>query len=197
MNLFIQNKYTRWYMSIISNPNRGNETYTESHHIIPRSLGGEETINLSAREHFICHWLLIKMVEGKTARHKMENAFAKMCFQDRYGYRYINSNGYKICRERIAPEIGRRVGLWNKGKPKPSSQIEKMKAGMKGKHKGKRWCSKDGVSQRVPQERYDELLEEGWAPGRSLSDESRQKMRENGLAHKNNLNYFPPAAGVK
>ena len=171
-------------MSIISNPNKGNESYTESHHIIPRSLGGEETVSLSAREHFICHWLLLKMV--KFDHFKMESAFAKMCFQDRYGYRYINSNGYKICREKIAPEIGRRVGLSNKGKPKPSSQIEKMKAGMKGKHKGKRWCNKDEINQRVPQDRYDELLMEGWAPGRSLSESAIEKMRDNGLAQVHN-----------
>ena len=172
-------------MSIISNPNKGNESYTESHHIIPRSLGGEETVSLSAREHFICHWLLLKMVKDESSRYKMESAFAKMCFQDRYGYRYINSNGYKICREKIAPEIGRRVGLWNKGKPKPSSQIEKMKAGMKGKHKGKRWCNKDEINQRVPQDRYDELLMEGWAPGRSFNEEQMDLFRKKGIEGRN------------
>ena len=174
-------------MSIISNPNKGNESYTESHHIIPRSLGGEETVSLSAREHFICHWLLLKMVKDESSRYKMESAFAKMCFQDRYGYRYINSNGYKICREKIAPEIGRRVGLWNKGKPKPSSQRKNMSVSMKGKHKGKKWCNKDGVNKRVSLEKYEILLMEGWLPGRSWSEAAIEKMRDNGLAQVHNI----------
>ena len=46
-------------------------TYYESHHIIPKSLGGtgnskqwrthKNIILLTAREHFICHWLLLNM----------------------------------------------------------------------------------------------------------------------------------------
>jgi hypothetical protein len=36
--------------------------YTEGHHIIPRSMGGTDESNnityLTAREHFIAHWLL-------------------------------------------------------------------------------------------------------------------------------------------
>ena len=42
---------------------RGNfEGYKEKHHIIPRCLGGSNDLDnlvyLTAREHFICHWLL-------------------------------------------------------------------------------------------------------------------------------------------
>ena len=40
-------------------------TYVEKHHIVPRCMnGGEEQSNLvslTAREHFIVHWLLVKM----------------------------------------------------------------------------------------------------------------------------------------
>lgn len=45
--------------------NRVLEGYGEKHHIVPRSEGGrdneENIVNLSAREHFICHWLLHRM----------------------------------------------------------------------------------------------------------------------------------------
>ena len=48
--------------------------YVEKHHIIPKSLGGnnrkENLVNLSAREHFICHRLLVKMLNGD-AKNKM------------------------------------------------------------------------------------------------------------------------------
>jgi hypothetical protein len=176
MNVFISNKYTAWYMSIVSNPT--NEGYVENHHIVPRSMGGEETVSLSARQHFICHWLLTKMVKKPIDQARMDNAFAMMCFKDRYGYRYINSYAYGMCREKIAPEIGRRVGLWNKGKPKSNEWKKNASAAMKGKHKGKKFCNKDGVTRRVPLEEYNQLLKEGWAPGRCLSSDARQKMRE-------------------
>ena len=182
MNVFIQNKYTKWYMSIISNPT--NEGYVEQHHIIPRSMGGEETVSLSARQHFICHWLLTKMVKGKD-RLKMISAFSKMCFQDRYGYRYINSYGYKECRDKLMPEIGQKVGLSNKGKPKPPEQIEKMKEGMTGKHKGKKWCNLNGKNKRVVQEEYEQLLKEGWLSGRVFSNKTMELFRKKGLEGRN------------
>jgi hypothetical protein len=71
--IFIDNKYTHWYYSLITNaqsrllPPNG---YTEKHHIIPKSLGGNNTqsnlIILTAREHFLCHWMLTKMTTGKS-----------------------------------------------------------------------------------------------------------------------------------
>jgi 5-methylcytosine-specific restriction endonuclease McrA len=58
--LFIDNKYTNWYNSIIDSArNRILEGYSENHHIIPKSLGGSNDksniVALTAREHFICH----------------------------------------------------------------------------------------------------------------------------------------------
>lgn len=80
--LFIDNKYTRWYYSIINRANaRSVSGYTEKHHIIPKSLGGSNNpsnlVSLTAREHFICHMLLTKMVVGKY-RQKMSHALWAM-----------------------------------------------------------------------------------------------------------------------
>jgi hypothetical protein len=65
--MFKPNKYTKIYYSIIENSKiRITSGYIEKHHIIPKSLGGtnkgENIAKLTAREHFICHWLLTKMV---------------------------------------------------------------------------------------------------------------------------------------
>ena len=68
--IFIDNKYTKWYYNIINNAfaRTNNTTYTESHHIIPKSLGGsnnpDNLINLTAKEHYICHRLLPRMLVG-------------------------------------------------------------------------------------------------------------------------------------
>jgi hypothetical protein len=76
------NKYKQWYANITERAkNRVLETYTESHHIVPRSLGGgdeaDNLVNLTAREHFVCHWLLVKMTTGQD-HHKMLNALRMM-----------------------------------------------------------------------------------------------------------------------
>ena len=76
--LFIDNKYTRIYYTIIERAkSKIISGYTEKHHIIPKSLGGsndnDNIVALTAREHFICHLLLTKMVTGKD-RNKMISA---------------------------------------------------------------------------------------------------------------------------
>lgn len=76
------NKYTKWYNQITDRArNRIIDDYTESHHIIPESLGGLDTpenlVDLTAREHFICHWLLVKMTTGED-HWKMVNALRMM-----------------------------------------------------------------------------------------------------------------------
>lgn len=43
---------------------KGDGNYYEKHHIIPRSLNGKDIktnlVLLTAREHYLCHWLLVK-----------------------------------------------------------------------------------------------------------------------------------------
>lgn len=64
---FLKNKYTKWYVNIISAAQSRDITgYTEKHHIIPKSLGGsnkkENLVKLTAREHFVCHCILVNIV---------------------------------------------------------------------------------------------------------------------------------------
>lgn len=69
--MYLQNKYTKCYYNIIERAKSRNlpkEIYSERHHIIPRSIGGsnhsDNLVNLTAREHFICHLLLPRMLDG-------------------------------------------------------------------------------------------------------------------------------------
>lgn len=76
--VYLQNKYARWYYNIIDRArSRSTAGYIEKHHIIPRSLGGDNSkdnlVALTAREHFVCHLLLTKMTTG-TDRNKMISA---------------------------------------------------------------------------------------------------------------------------
>lgn len=82
--LFLKNKYESWYQKIIKfrqliTPNG----YYETHHIMPKSIGGsnESTnlVKLTAREHFVAHRLLVKMLPaGSSDQHKMAFALHKM-----------------------------------------------------------------------------------------------------------------------
>ena len=96
--LFINNKYTKLYYNIINSATSiSNNEYTEKHHIIPKSIGGTDNqsniIKLTGRQHFVCHWLLTKMVNGK-AKNKMIFAVNKMMSNSK------NQNRYKItCRK--------------------------------------------------------------------------------------------------
>lgn len=91
--------YKKLYFKIIEKSlTRPITGYTETHHIIPRSLGGtDDTTNLvklTAREHFLCHYLLAKMHPMfSESWFKMNNAFIMMRTNP-YGHRYVNSRLY-------------------------------------------------------------------------------------------------------
>lgn len=95
--MFLNNKYTRLYFKIINSSTDDNQ-YTENHHIIPKCLGGTNNksnlTSLSARKHFICHYLLTKMV-SKSSKYfyKLINAFCIM--KANIIKRYINSRLYE------------------------------------------------------------------------------------------------------
>lgn len=111
--MFLQNKYTKIYYQIIKNAkNRLLEvgTYTERHHIVPKSLGGSNLnsnlVSLTAREHFVCHRLLVKMTSSDDKR-KMAWAVRRMLTGiNKHQQRYLpNSKIYENIRIQINQEI--------------------------------------------------------------------------------------------
>ena len=128
--IFLQNKYTKWYNNIITNANTRSITgYIERHHIIPKSLGGNNTkdnlVRLTAREHFVCHLLLTKMTYGYN-KVKMLHALGKFVQTNHLQDRNINARRYDIARKAIieARTGTKRPGVggvkkgnipWNKG----------------------------------------------------------------------------------
>lgn len=78
-------KYLNWYNNIIQyrQNNPLIEGYREEHHIIPKSLGGSNMKNnliyLTAREHYICHMLLVEIYRNDQQSYlKMLAAFMMM-----------------------------------------------------------------------------------------------------------------------
>jgi len=102
---FLENKYTKWYFSIIRNANNNSGSYVEKHHIIPRCIGGsdhrENLVSLTAREHFVCHLLLTKMTTGKV-KQAMCWAVGKFAQVNKHQNRKFTSWEYKKIRENIS-----------------------------------------------------------------------------------------------
>jgi hypothetical protein len=103
--MFLDNKHSRKYFSIIAarqaNPIEG---YVERHHITPSSLGGSNDrsniVRLTAREHWVCHLLLPKMLEGP-AKFKMMAAIGRMAVSNKNGFRH-NSRTYQIAKRMLS-----------------------------------------------------------------------------------------------
>jgi hypothetical protein len=153
--LFLNNKYTSCYYSIINRAQSRSlpeEVYSENHHILPRSLGGNNStgnlVQLSGREHFICHILLTKMTEGR-AKYSMIHAAIGMKRARAYQDRYINSRLYETVRKEFAlissqrnkgktvtVETRAKMSLASKGRSKSEETKLKMSAAAKGKPKG-------------------------------------------------------------
>lgn len=146
--IFINNKYTNIYYKIIEKAKSRNFTtkkaakdalgYSERHHILPKSLGGDDTkhnlIFLTAREHFICHWLLVKMTEGESYE-KMVFALNGMQRKSRYQDRYDNKISsrvyakYKVISAKIRAEK-------QKGIPQSTDSNKKRSITQTGRRRG-------------------------------------------------------------
>lgn len=145
--IFLENKYKKWYFNIIDAAKiNGRVGYIEKHHIIPKSLGGSDSkdnlVNLTAREHFLCHLLLIKCTSGYDKK-LMLFALGKFVQNAPGQYRILTSWEYSKARESISnARTGRqhseetkkkmsenRKGKipWNKGKSVgPCTEEKKM-----------------------------------------------------------------------
>jgi len=109
--MYLDNKYTRIYYALVTRAKSrtlDESIYIERHHIVPKSLGGnnkkDNIVKLTPREHFICHLLLPKMLEGISKR-KMSFALTNFTNRARHGtteiYK-IGSRTYQVIKENAA-----------------------------------------------------------------------------------------------
>ena len=166
----LTNKYSKTYFSITANAKqRIVEGYTELHHIIPQSMGGnnekENLVELTAREHFICHWLLVKMTEGDD-RSKMLYALKGMKAENKFQQRYqtkITARVYETYRIEHAENHSKTMKgrpASNKGRPMPEEQKQLLREKAKANHANGKVYSKESQEKRVAkilgQKRTDE-----------------------------------------
>lgn len=100
-------KYSKIYNSIVQRAkNRTTLQIYESHHIIPKCLGGannkSNVVKLTPREHFICHLLLTKMYKGEE-RQKMWFAYYRLSNR----LKQTNSRFYEKAKHNVKLELSK------------------------------------------------------------------------------------------
>lgn len=142
------------------------EGYYEEHHILPKSLGGldhsDNLTSLTAREHFICHWLLVKMFKKGTAeRRKMLYAFWRMKSSPKIDNpRYINARAYEKLRREFSEMV--------------SEQNKIMQKGERNSQYGKKWYTNYETGECHP---FFDKPSDKWILGRNLFRGESDKIR--------------------
>jgi hypothetical protein len=176
---FVESKYSKWYESLIHKAQlRGSiQGYKETHHIIPRSFGGNNSksnlVQLTAREHYIAHALLWKMKFEGIYGSKMAFAFNtfinKMSTKERgvhHTYK-INSKTYETFRKQYAEILSQSMkGEKNHYYGKKHSEEIRRVIGEKSKLKefkkgpeNPQWGKKQNVSKEGKKARADAISE--------------------------------------
>lgn len=183
--------YKRIYNQIVERAkNRELEGYKERHHIVPKCLGGsndkENIVKLTAKEHFICHRLLVLIYPDE---HKLKYALWCMCKQhsskqQRYKvtariFASLREDAREVLRKRVITEEWKRKNseahkklalspnYVNKGNKQPRTKEwrEKVSAIMK---------KKGNYEQRYGAEKSKEIKEKA-----SLKLKGKKKKRYN------------------
>lgn len=160
--MFFDNKYTRTYRRIVANAKGRHKTYAfEQHHIVPRCLGGDDKrsnlVWLSYREHYLCHWLLLKMVDDShPLYYKLQFAFSFMASQGG-GHEYRTTTARMYARMK---EEARKAYKHRKSYPPDAEYMRQTMTGRVFIHR-----SSDMSFKRIKPEELDAYLSEGYLQG--------------------------------
>ena len=165
--------YTRIYNELINHRKLIKpDGYKEAHHIIPKCMDGLDTednlVDLTAREHFICHYLLTKMYPN----HK--------------GVQWA-SGGMRRNKNKHNGYYNARLYASMKGKYKHTEEhrqyMSKINKGKKLSEEHKQKISKTRLQRKIPGLKGDK----NGMFGKTLSQEARKKISENSKNYWKNL----------
>lgn len=177
--MFLENKYSKWYWELMASRQKlQRDGYLERHHITPKSLGGSNArsniVALTAREHFIAHLLLVRMLRHPEKR-KMQFALMFLMGRGRGKGRQLyvpSSKIYEIYRKECAAS--------NMGRTWTEAQRQKMSAKMQGRVLTAEHCAKIGDRHRgkvLSDATKAKLSAAKTGVKLNLSDEQRQHRR--------------------
>jgi len=176
--MFIQNKYYKWYFSIITNASQDlsnrSSGYYENHHIIPKCLGGNDSksnlVKLTAKEHFVCHHLLVYMT---TSKNKSKMSYGFLMFTRKnplHNRQHLTSRNYTTLRELV----GEAASVLHTGKIVSAESRLKMSIASKASHNTPEY--KVGASTRAKNRTKEHRAKIGAAhKGKTISADMRAK----------------------
>lgn len=142
--------------------------YTEGHHVIPRSMGGSDDksniVKLTAREHFIVHWLLSKIHRNN----QMIFALFSMTKPGNSSQKRYTSHSFKYAREKMAAMMstlksGKAHHLYGvKGEENPnfgSKRTDESKLRMSNSMKGRKSSRAKSIINIDTGERFSSITE--------------------------------------
>ena len=152
------------YVNYVKGLNRfkGDGNYYENHHIKPRSLGGdnskENMVLLTAREHFLAHYLLCKFTKGVDKK-KMVWAFHRLCYSDSSRHVRKESNFKMSSRfyEYLRKEF---IKIF---------EDENYRKRCSERSKDRVWINNGTISKMVKNFELENFLKEGWHIGRIMN----------------------------
>lgn len=123
---------------------KGDGNYYEKHHIIPRSLNGKDIktnlVLLTAREHYLCHWLLVKCFSKNTIeRIKMIKAWFMMSATGDTSRPIISMRDYEKYKVEFSNYISK-CSIGNKNSQFGLKWFTDLKTGKSHKFKNKPNC---------------------------------------------------------
>ncbi len=156
------------------------DVYTESHHIIPKCLGGTDSsdnlVNLTPREHFIIHKLLCLIYPNERG---LSYAAFMMANAKGVNRNYkIGSREYQRLKEDYSDALSKTMKgktPWNKGIPRTPETKKKMSESLKGRtptFKGK--SHTDEAKQKMSEANKGNQ----YRLGTIHTDETKDKLRE-------------------
>jgi len=173
--------------------------YTERHHIVPKSMGGsndsENLVELTAREHYIAHWLLYKVYKTK----EMACAW-NATTMDRDGSRKLTSRQFERARiiasenmkgenhpcwgVKLSEERKKAVGDFHRGKKMSDETRAKMsdsQTGSKASDEARKKIGDVHRGKKVSNETRKKMSESRIKLGIKLSDEDKERIRERSI----------------
>jgi len=154
-------KYERWYNNIISkakNENREKHKfiYYEEHHIMPKSMGGDNSeknlVLLTGREHFLCHFMMTKFVDEK---YRLKAYMAFNCMTQNLTNRYCNAK------------------LYNSTKAEFSNRLKNhnFQNGKRNSNYNLKWIKFDKlkIQMKIKLSEIHNYIDQGWTLGRIMS----------------------------
>lgn len=145
-----ESRYIKYYNTIIQNRinNPIIESYKERHHIKPRCMGGSNDssnlVNLTAREHYICHLLLCKIYDKNLA---LLSAFLRM--SNDVNKQHISSRHYEEMKQQYI-------------------NIKSEKMSESNHMAGRIWVNNGVINKSINKEDLSRFLEMGFQKGRLI-----------------------------